>query len=157
MSTRPTRSIYLFKVISGEKIRWKIEIDLDMVIVSEGPAEFQGPKPQTTVITPAEAKAKRDSIDAYRAVLDERGIKYSISESGQVLVESVPMVEKIIMQFFDLNQECPEKEGMAAIRAQYKNEYETLGGSACPACQLNTLQRKYREILKARVFTNDKP
>lgn len=147
------RSIYMFRMVQGNKVRWKFEVDNQMVIVNEGPAEIQSTAVQQseTAAIPRPATIPPDAIDQYKKVLEERGIKYSMTTAGQVVINEIPPVEKIIMQFFDLNAPCPEVPGLEDIRNRYKQEYDQAGGAACPSCQLNTLQRKYREILKAKL------
>jgi len=150
--TAPLRSIYMYRMVQETKIRWKFEVDNQMVIVREGPAEIQEPAAQKSAFLPGSHTVNNvppNAMDQYKKVLDERGIKYSMTEAGQVVINSIPTAEKTIMQFLDLNAPCPE--GFEAIRAQFKKEYEQAGGAACPACQLNTLQRKYREILKSKI------
>jgi hypothetical protein len=147
----PLKSIYMYRMVQGNKIRWKFEVDNQMVIVSEGPADVQ--EPATHKNTPLTGvrpvSVPPNAMEHYKKVLDERGIKYSMTEAGQVVINDIPSSEKTIMQFLDLNAPCPI--GLEAIRAQFKTEYDQAGGAACPACQLNTLQRKYREILKAKL------
>lgn len=147
------RSIYMFRMVQGNKVRWKFEVDNQMVIINEGPAETQ---PHTSAnndvaLTPRPVTVPPDAMEQYKKVLEERGIKYSMTATGQVVINEIPNKEKIIMQFFDLNAPCPEVDGIKAIRDRYKEEYDQAGGAACPSCQLNTLQRKYREILKVRL------
>ena len=147
------RSIYMFRMVQGNKIRWKFEVDNQMVIINEGPAEVQSTAVQQSesAALPRPATVAPDAIDQYKKVLEERGIKYSMTTAGQVVINEIPPTEKIIMQFFDLNVPCPEVPGLEDIRNRYKQEYDQAGGAACPSCQLNTLQRKYREILKVRL------
>jgi hypothetical protein len=143
------KKIYMYKMIQGNKVRWKFEVDSDMVIVSEGPAEIQASNIPPAAPGPKPVTMQPDAMAQYKRVLEERGIKYSMTEGGQIVVNEIPTTEKTIMQFFDLNAPCPD--GLADVRDRYKYEYDQAGGAACPACQLNGLQRKYREILKARL------
>ncbi len=147
----PLRSIYMYRMVQETKVRWKFEVDNQMVIVREGPAEMQEPATRkgASLPGPHAVNVPPNAIDQYKKVLDERGIKYSMTETGQVVINTIPNSEKTIMQFLDLNAPCPE--GFEAIREQFKKEYEQAGGAACPSCQLNTLQRKYREILKSKI------
>ena len=148
------RSIYMYRMVEGNKIRWKFQVDPQMVIISEGPAENQDTAAQKSNIVPSPISANPDALAQYKKVLEERGIKYSVTASGQVVVNEVPSSEKLIMQFFDINAPDPTIlaiPDIGAIRERYKEEYTQAGGAACPACQLNGLQRKYREILKARI------
>lgn len=153
LPTRKLRNIFMFRMVQGNKIRWKFEVDDQMVIVNEGPAEVQDPAAQKgdAIPGPRPITVPPDAMAQYKKVLEERGIKYSMTPNGQVVINDIPTNEKIIMQFFDLNAPCPDVDGLAAIRERYKQEYDQAGGAACPACQLNTLQRKYREILKAKL------
>jgi hypothetical protein len=150
-SAKPLRKIFMYKMIQGNKVRWQFEVDSEMIIVSEGPAENQTPAAAAVAPGPKPVAMQPDAMDKYKKVLEERGIKYSMTANGQIVVNEIPTQEKMIMQFFDLNTPCPEGLGWEDIRTKYKYEYDQAGGSACPACQLNTLQRKYREILKARL------
>lgn len=147
------RSIYMYRMVQGNKVRWKFEVDNQMVIVSEGPAEQQDTAAQNSAVVagPRPVTIPPNAIDQYRKVLDERGIKYSMTETGQVVINDIPNKEKIIMQFFDLSVPCPTGYELEPIREKFKQEYEQAGGAACPSCQLNTLQRKYREILNAKI------
>lgn len=152
---KKVRSIYLFKMLNGVKTRWKFDVDSDMVILEEGPSPLPT---QNEVIKisgdQAQAAIKQTAIDRYKKTLDERGIKYTVTDEGQIVVTSVPNQERQILQFFDLKQPCPDVEGMAAIRSAYEAEYIKAGGDACPGCQLNSIQRKYRSILEVKVFNN---
>jgi hypothetical protein len=146
---QPTRSLYFFKVINGNRVRWKLDVDRQMTIISEGPAENrpipQQVAPEVGQIPPAA------HLDNYKRMLDARGIKYTVNEQGQIAINDIPEKEKAIMQFFNLHDACPEGEGIAEIREQYKKEFEAIGGQGCSSCQLNGLQRKYREILKNKL------
>lgn len=147
------RSIYMYRMVQGNKVRWKFEVDNQMVIVSEGPAEQQDAATQNSgaVAGQRPITVAPNAIDQYKKVLEERGIKYSMTEAGQVVINDIPNKERIIMQFFDLNVPCPVGLDLEPIRERFKQEYEQAGGAACPSCQLNTLQRKYREILQAKI------
>ena len=149
----PIRNIYMYRMVQGNKVRWKFEVDNQMVIINEGPAEVQEPAVQqsTAVPGPKPVSVPPDALAQYKKILEERGIKYSMTPNGQVIVNEIPDKEKMIMQFFDLNAPAPDVPGIEQIRERYKQEYEQAGGAACPSCQLNTLQRKYREILKAKI------
>jgi hypothetical protein len=151
------RSLFLYKIIKGHKVKWEIKVDDQMVIVEEGPAsalQFN------TIMLPqasaAENVAKEAAkmhlgshIDRYKSILDSRGIKYVVNENGQIIVNTVPAAEKNTMQFFDLSSPAPDGEGFAALREKYKNEIEEAGGlKGCTACKMNSIQRKYRELLK---------
>lgn len=151
------RSIYMYRMVDGNKIRWKFQVDPHMVIVSEGPAETQDAAAQKSNVVPSPISANPDALAQYKKVLEERGIKYSVTPSGQVIVNEVPNSEKLIMQFFDLNSPDPAIANIGPIRDRYKEEYLQAGGAACPACQLNGLQRKYREILKAKIDNGTTP
>jgi hypothetical protein len=147
------RAIYMYRMIQGNKVRWKFEVDNQMIIVNEGPAEVQEPSVQKSdaVPGPRPITVPPDAVAQYKKILEERGIKYSMTTAGQVVINEIPNKEKVIMQFFDLNAPCPEGLGLEPVRERYKQEYDQAGGAACPACQLNTLQRKYREILKEKI------
>ena len=148
-----TRSIFMYRMIKGDKVRWKFEVDNQMVIVNEGPAESQAISVQQSTALPVTqpASVPPDALAQYKKVLEERGIKYSLTPSGQVIVNEVPNSEKMVMQFFELNAPDPDIPDVGPIRERYREEYAQAGGAACPACQLNGLQRKYREILKAKI------
>lgn len=148
-----TRSIYMYRMVQGNKIRWKFEVDQQMVIINEGPAESQDatavqsnsiPGPRPVTVPP-------DALSQYKKILEERGIKYSMTSTGQVVVNEIPNSEKMVMQFFDMHAPDPDIPDVGPIRERYRQEYLQAGGAACPSCQLNTLQRKYREILKAKI------
>lgn len=154
------RSLFLYKIIQGHKIKWEIKVDSQMVIVEEGPANmFQF----NTIMVPQAAAAENvaeeaakihtgSHIDKYKAILDSRGIKYSVNENGQIIVSDVPVAEKKTMQFFDLSMPAPDGEGVAALREKYKNEIDEAGGvDGCTACKMNAIQRKYRELLKDKL------
>jgi hypothetical protein len=147
------RIIYMYRMVQGNKVRWKFEVDNQMVILNEGPAENQSLAVQQDISLPGPKPVdlQPDKMAQYKKVLEERGITYSTTSTGQVIIQDIPNKEKIIMQFFDLNAPCPDVPGLADIREKFKQEYEQAGGAACPSCQLNTLQRKYREILKHRI------
>jgi hypothetical protein len=147
------RSIYMYRMIQGNKVRWKFEVDNQMVIVNEGPAEVQESSVQKSdaVPGPRPVAVPPDAVAQYKKILEERGIKYSMTTEGQVVINEIPNKEKVIMQFFDLNAPCPEGLGLEPVRERYKQEYDQAGGAACPACQLNTLQRKYRAILQEKI------
>jgi len=147
------RIIYMYRMVQGNKVRWKFEVDNQMVILNEGPAENQPTEIQqnTSIPGPKPVDLQPDAMMQYKKVLEERGITYSTTSTGQVIIQDIPAKEKIIMQFFDLNAPCPDVPGLEDIRNRYKQEYDQAGGAACPSCQLNTLQRKYREILKAKL------
>jgi hypothetical protein len=154
------RSIFFYKIIQGHKIKWELKIDNQMVIVEEGPAVLHqfnsaivGQPPVPVNVGEEAAKIFPVSpMDNYRRILDERGIKYTTSERGQIIVSDVPVKEKMTMQFFDLNAPAPAGDGIAELREKYKNEIEESGGTAgCSSCKLNTIQRKYREILKTKL------
>jgi hypothetical protein len=151
--TPKVRSIYMYRMVQGEKIRWKFEVDNQMVILSEGPADNQTTEVQrnNAVPGPKIIDMAPNALDQYKKVLEERGIKYNTTSTGQVIIQDIPNKEKIIMQFFDLNAPCPDVPGLEDIRTRFKQEYDQAGGAACPSCQLNTLQRKYREILKYKI------
>jgi hypothetical protein len=147
------RNIYMYRMVQGNKVRWKFEVDNQMVIVNEGPAEMQNTSVQQSpdIPGPKPVSLSPDALAQYKKILEERGIKYSMTPSGQVIVNEIPSKEKMIMQFFDLNAPAPEVPGIEPIRERYKQEYDQAGGASCPSCQLNTLQRKYREILNAKI------
>jgi hypothetical protein len=147
------RVIYMYRMVQGNKVRWKFEVDSQMVILNEGPAENQSLAVQHNVSLPGSKPVdlQPDKMAQYKKVLEERGITYSTTATGQVIIQDIPSKEKIIMQFFDLNAPCPDVAGLEDIREKFKQEYEKAGGAACPSCQLNTLQRKYREILKHKI------
>jgi hypothetical protein len=154
------RSIFFYRIVQGHKVKWEFKVDNQMVIVEEGPAVLhqfnsavvgQLPEP-VNVGEEVSNRYKVSPMDNYRRILDERGIKYTTSERGQIIVSDVPVKEKMTMQFFDLNAPAPAGDGIAELREKYKNEIEEAGGTAgCSSCKLNTIQRKYREILKAKL------
>lgn len=167
------KSIFMYRMWDRQKIRWKFEVDKDMVIIREGPVDpnfssnlpvgMMGRPPIPAHIPikerlgPAEiaaqqAKHAAESLERHKKSLDARGIKYKHLENGSILIEEIPTKEKQIMQFFDLKQACPDISGMQTIRDAYKTEHTSLGGNACPSCQLNGLMRKYRNILETSVF-----
>lgn len=150
-ATPAIRNIYMYRMVEGNKIRWKFQVDPHMTIVSEGPAENQDSIAQQSNVVPSPINANPDALAQYRKVLEERGIKYSVTPNGQVVVNEIPTSEKMIMQFFDLLAPDPAIPDVGPIRERYRQEYEQAGGAACPSCQLNGLQRKYREILKAKI------
>lgn len=164
------RSIFMYRIIDGHKVRWRFEVDSEMVIIRESPVEtgvkplpyvgitaselpdaLPAPaaptQPPSAPVSPEEMQKK--AIAAYKQTLDDRGITYTVNEHGQILINNVPNIERDIMQFFDLRQPCPASPGFAQIREHYIEEYNRLGGAACPGCTLNTLQRKYRDRLKS--------
>lgn len=145
----PTRSLYFFKVINGNRVRWKLDVDPHMTIVGEGPAENR-PAPQQVLPETGQLPPSAH-LDNYKRMLDARGIKYTVSEQGQISINEIPENEKAIMQFFNMNEQCPAGDGLAELREQYKKEFEAIGGQGCSSCQLNGLQRKYREILKNKL------
>lgn len=156
------RQIYMFRMINGQRMRWVFEVDSTMLVVREGPADpgQMGRNLQATASLPPSAqleqKRKEDALTSYKASLDERGIKYTVNDNGQIIITSRPEKEMHIMQFLDVSAStCPDVPGMAELRAAYMDEYKTLGGTACPGCQLNTLQRKYRNLLNEKVFKNN--
>jgi hypothetical protein len=147
------RNIFMYRMVQGHKVRWKFEVDDQMIIVAEGPAESQENSVQqnTALPGPHPVSVPPDALAQYKKVLEERGIKYSVTPSGQVIVNEIPSSEKMIMQFFEMNAPDPDIPGVGPIKERYRQEYDQAGGAACPACQLNGLQRKYREILKAKI------
>lgn len=147
------RNIYMYRMVQGNKVRWKFEVDNQMVIVNEGPADTQDPSVQQANVVPGPkpVSVPPNAVEQYKKILEERGIKYSSTATGQIIVNEIPDTEKMIMQFFDLNAPPPDIPDVETIRERFKQEYDQAGGAACPACQLNTLQRKYREILKAKI------
>ena len=151
------RSLFLYKMIQGHKIKWEIKVDDAMVIMEEGPANIQQlntilsgqPAPPENVADRITKTLPITPADNYRRVLDERGIKYSTAENGQIIVNEIPHKEKMIMQFFDLNSPAPDGDGVSELREKYKEEIEQAGGTAgCTGCKLNSIQRKYRELVK---------
>ena len=147
------RNIYMYRMVQGNKVRWKFEVDTQMVIIREGPADTQeaAVRQNNVVPGPQPVSMPPDAMTQYKKILEERGIKYSITPTGQVIVNEIPSSEQMIMQFFDLDKPAPAIEGIEPIRERYKQELDQAGGAACTACQLNALQRKYREILKAKI------
>ena len=147
------RNIFMYRMVQGNKVRWKFEVDNQMVIINEGPADNQDPAVQQANVVPGPrpVAVPPDAMTQYKKILEERGIKYSMTPAGQVIVNEIPKEETLIMQFFELDKPAPDIQGIEPIRERYKQEYEQAGGAACPACQLNTIQRKYREILRARI------
>lgn len=167
------KSVFMYRLWDGQKIRWKFEVDKDMVIVREGPVDpnfarnvpvgLMGrppihtgmhipPHPDPAKIAAAQAQHAEEARTRHKQALTARGIKYKELENGAILIEEVPEKEKQIMQFLDLAATCPDIPGMAMVRDAYKEEYEALGGTACPSCQLNGLHRKYRNILESNIF-----
>jgi hypothetical protein len=153
------RSLFFYKIIQGHKIKWEFKIDNQLVIIEEGPAVMHqfnsamaGQAPLSENVGAEAAKIfPAAQMDNYKRILDERGIKYTTSERGQIIVSDVPAREKMIMQFFDLNMPLPAGDGIEELREKYKNEIEEAGGTAgCSGCKLNSIQRKYREILQAK-------
>lgn len=154
------RSIFFYRIVQGQKIKWEIKVDDQMVVIEEGPAvlhQFNSAVvgQLNTPVNVGEEVSKRYQVspmDNYKRILDERGIKYTTNENGQIIVSDVPTKEKMTMQFLDLNAPPPAGDGIAELREKYKNEVEEAGGTAgCSSCKLNTIHRKYREILKARL------
>lgn len=154
------RQIYMFRMINGQRLRWVFEVDSTMLVVREGPADpgqmsknFQAAAAVVGSHAQIDQKRKEEALASYKASLDERGIKYTVNDNGQIIITSRPEKEMQIMQFLDVSAAgCPDVPGMPELRAAYMDEYKTLGGSACPGCQLNTLQRKYRNLLNEKVF-----
>lgn len=155
------RTIYLNRLINGNKVKWKFEVNEEMVIVSEGPLDPMNmssrPRPPSI---PAGSQQTPETIDAnkaahierYKQSLNERGIAYTVNEHGQIIINNLPQKEKDIVQFFNLDLECPDVKGMNILRDMYRKEYETLGGTSCPSCQLGSLQRKYRHLLDKDIY-----
>jgi hypothetical protein len=151
------RSIYLYKIIQGHKIKWQIKVNNEMVIIDEGPAnvaQFNNilagkVEPPTNVAGEVTKTYSLTPTDNYKKVLDARGIKYNTTANGQIMVQEVPYKEKMIMQFFDMDAPPPTGDGVDALRAKYRQEIEEAGGTAgCTGCKLNSIQRKFRELLK---------
>jgi hypothetical protein len=159
--TPTPRTIYLNRLINGNKVKWKFEVNEEMVIVSEGPVDpmFMGnrsrpaPAPGDNKQVPETIEASRAAhIERYKQSLSERNIDYKVNEQGQIIISNLPQKEKDIVQFFNLDAECPDVKGMNLLRDMYRKEYETLGGTACPSCQLGSLQRKYRHLLDKDIY-----
>lgn len=155
-----SRSLFLYKIIKGHKVKWEIKVDDQMVILEEGPANvlqlntiMLGQAPATENVADEAAKIHFGShIDRYKSILDSRGIKYVVNENGQIIVSDVPAAEKKMMQFFDLSSPAPDGEGVDVLREKYKNEIDEAGGvDGCTACKMNAIQRKYRELLKDKL------
>lgn len=167
------KTIFMYRMWDKQKIRWKFEVNKDMVIVREGPADpsmrnllptglmglppIGTNRPINARPTPEEraahqAEHAKEARERHMRSLAARGIKYEQLENGSILIKEVPEKEKQIMQFFDMKAECPHVQGMQAIRDAYKTEFEAMGGTACPSCQLNGLMRKYRGILESTIL-----
>jgi hypothetical protein len=156
-----TRTIFLTRIINGNKVKWKFEVNEEMVILSEGPLDpmhminsrrpplpFEGRKQVPETIEAQRAQ----HIERYKQSLSERNIDYNVNEQGQIIINNLPQKEKDIVQFFNLDLECPDVKGMNLLRDMYRKEYETLGGTSCPSCQLGSLQRKYRHLLDKDIY-----
>lgn len=186
------RTIFVQRIINGETVKWRMDVDENMTVLAEGPADsFIGAQPlgaanrevpQIVKDAPhihAHIRSVQEDIrrkqlefrqskenqlpvpnkensnaalEAYKQALDSRGIKYKVNEAGQVIVLNVPVIEKQIIQFFDLSQPTPDVPGMEDIRVNYKTELENMQSGGCTTCQINALQRKYRAVLMDTVF-----
>ncbi len=176
------RTIFVQRMVNGAPVKWRMDVDENMVVLSEGPADsFNDKQPNMPVeamlrgnaamhahiaelqasarsrqaeTNPGAVKSPQDhAVEAYKRALDSRGIKYTVNDKGQVIVTNVPVREKQIIQFFDLDQPTPDVPGMEDIRTNYKNELEQMQASSCTTCQINALQRKYRDVLMRTVFS----
>lgn len=153
MLNEPTqRKIYMNRIIQGRKVKWEFVVDHEFTIIREAPVDLS----QQPVVHPPNAQAiaavNAEKLAKYRQSLDERGIKYTVTADNQIVINEVPQRENHISQFFDLNAPCPDYPGMESVRENYRLEIEQAGGAACPACQLNAIQRKYRQVLHTKFF-----
>lgn len=150
-----TRNIYMYRMVGDQKVRWRFEVDSQMVIVSEGAAtNLTGAgKPAALV----DSAGQRSDIEAYKRTLTDRGITFTVGDGGQILIGHVPQTEQDIILFLDVNNKHAtfSYPGWDALRDVYFKEYAALGGSECPSCQLGGLQRKYREKLKTIIDQNN--
>lgn len=146
-----TRKIYMNRMVQGVKVKWEFVVDADFTIIQEGPVDLSRPV-ITTTNPQSDMAANNNRLALYKKDLDQRGIKYDVTTDGQIIINEVPAREKHIMQFFDFNAPCPDIPGLQSVRDSYRSEYDQAGGAACPACQLNTIQRKYRQLLSQKFF-----
>jgi hypothetical protein len=162
MSEQNIRAIFVYRNTNGKRVKWRMDLDAQMNVLAEMPVEERAlpavpPQLRNNVaVVPPDMEAKKvEHIERYKKSLDERGIAYKLNENGQILITNVPQKEKDIIQFLDLAQPCPDIPGMGTLRELYQNEVNAAGGAACPACQLNAIQRKYRFILDKDVFNTN--
>lgn len=143
---QPTlRSIFMYRRINGTLVRWKFEVDNQMLIYREGPADPTA-MVGTSNATDTPQRRHDHALEGHKRNLDARGIKYVINEAGQIVVTHVPAKEKFITEFLDIKRESVDNitTPLLDLRTKYLAEVNASGGAACPGCMLSGIQRKYR-------------
>jgi len=153
------KQIFMFRNINGVRVRWLFEVDEQMTIINERPADPQalaqvqstepGVRAKNINMAAKVDEMRKANLERHKKELEARGINYIINDKGQIIISNIPEKEKDILRFFNLNGDYEGSDSMQELRARYKAEIEALGGESCPSCQLNTIQRKYREMINS--------
>lgn len=142
------RSIFMYRRINGTLVRWKFEVDNQMLIYREGPADPTA-MVGTSNATDTPQRRHDHALEGHKRNLDARGIKYVINDAGQIVVTHVPAKEKFITEFLDIKREAVDNitAPLLQLRTKYIAEVNASGGATCPGCMLSGIQRKYRESM----------
>jgi hypothetical protein len=113
------KSLFLYRIENGKKVRYRFAVDDNMVIQSE-------------------------TIDAEQKVT---GIQYERAATGQKVITGVDQETQKALMFFLLDQPCPFGEGCEELREAYKKEQSAIDPK-CPDCTHSNLTRKYLDKVK---------
>lgn len=118
------KTLYLYRMHNGQRVRVTFELDEQMTILKE---TISSPTP----ITPP-------TLDPQHEALRQRGV---IVEGN--LITHIPDKEQQLFRFFGKETPC-WFDGCEELRAQYAAEIANLGDT-CPTCMQGAIIRKYRD------------
>lgn len=122
------RNLYLFRMENGKKVRYRFELDDQMVIVNE----------------------VKDAEDKLPPNLS-RKTNVVVKEDGRKVITSVSQEDQEILKFFVDSIPC-WFEGCEELRKEWNEEVKKAGGEKCVGCARGRIMRKFNPRVRALLY-----
>ena len=148
------RYLYMYRVVGGQKQKFRFTLDRTFTIVEESPCREDG----TLYNASGEMAPTADTVQNME--LKKRGYQTHTTDTT-TYIDRVPEREAMIHSFFVPTLPC-KFDGCEELRVAYFQERDAIAkknGGTCPGCQMSKLQRKYKTIIEEQFTSpqNDTP
>lgn len=149
MGSNRTIHFYRLQPQTGQRIRYRMELDQRNTVISETVAD----EPRARTELPGRSIVEdvpRDSAvaqarSAHLAALASRGIQFDVKEDGSISLKHVPPLEQSIQSFYIEGVPC-FFEGCEELRKEWAEFLSANGGDDpdCPDCVKGQLMEQFR-------------
>jgi len=139
------RYMYLYRVINGQKQKFRFTVDPQLTILEEVPCREDGAVLSEIASSKLTIPANISDREIYR-----KGYSFHKLSEDSTFIDGVPPTEAKLHAFFIPHEPCPFP-GCEPLREAYLEERRKLAethGGVCPSCQAGALQRKYKTIVE---------